>query len=282
MKILLTNDDGYDAKGIKILAHILSRYGDVTVVAPKDHQSGMAMGVDLGFHRLTYKDLGTDKDGVHWSYFDGKPASCVKFALNYPFKEGKPDVVVCGANHGTNAGAGACYSGTLGAAEEAAINDCRSIGVSLDSMDEAPDFSSVEAFFPDIFERLLKDYPEKYGIFFNINFPALPASEIKGVKIAHQGINHWEREVLEWNPEEIRSHFGINISEDNDIEPLEPGEKPFMLLGTFTDDPRNTEGADFRLNWDGWISVVPDTADMTDYAEVKRLRDLGFDRDFRK
>lgn len=282
MKILLTNDDGYMAKGIKVLAKLLSGYGEVTVVAPKHHQSGMSMGVDLGLHRLAYKDLGLDENGVRWSYFDGKPASCVKFALNYPFKDLRPDVVVCGVNHGTNAGAGACYSGTLGAAEEAALNDCRSIGVSIDSMEENPDFSCVECFFPDIFERLLKDYPGKYGIFYNINFPALPPEQIKGVQAAHQGINTWTREVLEWNPDEILEHFGINISKDKTSGPLEEGEKPFMLLGTFTDDDRNTPGADFRLNMDGWISVVPDKVDMTDYAEVERLARLGFNREFKK
>ena len=142
--------------------------------------------------------------------------------------------------------------------------------------------SCVECFFPDIFERLLKDYPGKYGIFYNINFPALPPEQIKGVKAAHQGINTWTREVQEWNPDEILEHFGINISKDKTSGPLEEGEKPFMLLGTFTDDDRNTPGADFRLNMDGWISVVPDKVDMTDYAEVERLAKLGFNREFKK
>ena len=76
MNILITNDDGYNAKGIKVLADIMKQYGNVTVIAPKHHQSGMSMAVSLGFKQIAHKDLGNG-----WHYVDATPASCVKFGL---------------------------------------------------------------------------------------------------------------------------------------------------------------------------------------------------------
>ena len=88
MKILVTNDDGYRAKGIKSLANIMKKYGEVTVVAPKTHQSGTSMAVTLGFRPIAVRDFG-DVDGVHWYYVDATPASCVKFAVDNIFTDGK-------------------------------------------------------------------------------------------------------------------------------------------------------------------------------------------------
>ena len=119
MNILITNDDGYSAKGIHVLAEIMCQFGNVTVIAPKTHQSGMSMAVSLGLKQIAYKELPDEKPGK-WSYLDATPASCVKFGLNVPFLDHFPDVVVSGINHGSNAASAACYSGTLGAAEEAA------------------------------------------------------------------------------------------------------------------------------------------------------------------
>ena len=113
MRILITNDDGYQAKGIKVLAEIMKKFGDVTVIAPKHHQSGMSMALSFGFKQIAYKELG---DG--WHYIDATPASCVKFGLNTMFLDNFPDVVVSGINHGSNAASAVCYSGTLGAAAE--------------------------------------------------------------------------------------------------------------------------------------------------------------------
>ena len=116
MRILITNDDGYQAKGIKVLADLMKKYGKVTVIAPKHHQSGMSMAVSLGFKQIAHKDLGEG-----WHYVDATPASCVKFGTNILFAENYPDVVISGINHGSNAASASCYSGTLGAAAEAMI-----------------------------------------------------------------------------------------------------------------------------------------------------------------
>ena len=159
MRILITNDDGYEAKGIKVLADIMSRFGEVTVIAPKKHQSGMSMALSLGFKQIAHKDMGNG-----WHYVDATPASCVKFGLNTMFLNDFPDVVVSGINHGSNASVASCYSGTLGAAAEAALNGIPAIGVSLDSLHPNPDFSGVSRYFGEIFAKLMDNYPDKYGI----------------------------------------------------------------------------------------------------------------------
>ena len=149
MRILITNDDGYQAKGIQVLANIMKKYGEVTVIAPKTHQSGMSMAVSLGFKQIAHKDLGNG-----WHYVDATPASCVKFGLNTIFLNQFPDVVVSGINHGSNASTASCYSGTLGAAAEAALNGIPAIGVSLDDFHVDADFTAIEKYFGNIFEKV--------------------------------------------------------------------------------------------------------------------------------
>ena len=280
MNILITNDDGYMAKGIRTLARIMRPFGNVQVIAPKTHQSGMGMAVSLGLKQIKYKDLGTDGDGVHWSYLDATPASCVKYGIN--FADPLPDVVICGINHGSNASAAACYSGTLGAAEEAALNGIPGFGVSLDSLHTDADFSCVETWFPEIFRRLMANLPEERGIFYNVNFPALAPEQIKGVRIGHQGLGRWVREFTEWNPE-LFKRFGITpevLGRSAEVE-LEEGEKLYMMVGEYVDDPANTEGADHHYMEQGYIAVTPQQVDQTHYAEKERLVRLGFNQDFR-
>lgn len=281
MNILVTNDDGYTSKGIRTLARMMRRFGDVTVISPMKHQSGMGMAVSIGLKQIRYKDLGTDKDGIRWSWLDATPASCVKFGFN--FMDPQPDVVISGINHGHNATSAACYSGTLGAAEEAALYGTPSFGVSLDSLHNDADFSCVEALFPDLFMRLMAVLPQRYGIFYNINFPDLPTELIKGIRVAHQGKGKWIKEFNEWNPE-IFKRFGIT-PESVGLSPnpvLEEGEKMFMMVGQYVDDDENQPDADNRLLEEGFITITADNLDKTDYVENKRLIDIGFNQDFSK
>ncbi len=280
MNILVTNDDGYYAGGIKSLVRILSQFGSVTVIAPKRHQSGMGMSVNIGMKPLAYKHLG-DIEGVDWSYLDASPASCVKHGFNYKFRDSKPDVVVCGINHGSNASTAACYSGTLGAAEEAAVNGVPAIGVSLDTIRPDADFAVVEKFFPEIFRKLMDNLSGRYGIFYNVNFPNIPAEEIKGVKVGRMGMGKWIREFTPWDPEIMRKH---GITEDfirnNAVVEAEEGEEILMMVGTYVDSPDNTDEADNHIIGDGYISIVAHNLDTTDYDEVKRLKDNGFNIEF--
>lgn len=280
MNILITNDDGYSAKGIHVLAEIMCQFGNVTVIAPKKHQSGMGMAVSLGLKQIAYKDLPEEKPGK-WAYLDATPASCVKYGLNVPFLEKFPDVVVSGINHGSNAASAACYSGTLGAAEEAALNGIPAIGVSLDTINPEADFSAVRKFFPDIFRKLMENMTSDPGIFYNVNFPNIPAEQIKGIRVGHQGMGRWIREFREWDPS-IYKRYGITPEDlgQSSSPKLEYGEKLYMMVGDFLDDDRNDSRADHWIMNDGYISIVPDNLDSTDYEEVERLGKTGFDIDF--
>lgn len=267
MRILITNDDGYQAKGIQVLAKIMKKFGEVTVIAPKTHQSGMSMAVSLGFKQIAHKDLGGG-----WHYVDATPASCVKFGLNTMFLGNFPDVVVSGINHGSNASTASCYSGTLGAAEEAALNGIPAIGVSLDTLDPNADFSCVEAHFGEIFEAIMNNLPSQYGVYYNVNFPDIPSDKIKGVKVGYQGKGRWVREFKEWDAKHY-AKYGLTpeMLGQSSNPVLEEGEDLYMMVGDFEDDPRNTAEADHLLVQNGYISVVAHNVDNTDYTECTRL-----------
>ena len=188
MKILISNDDGYRAGGIHALARIMSQFGEVTVVAPKYHQSAMSMAVSLGMKRLAYRELPEEGPGK-WYYLDATPASCVKFGLEYFYDNRNPDLVICGVNHGSNAATAANYSATLGATEEGALNGCKAIGVSLCNFRPDADFSLVEEFLPGILHFLLENWPEdRYGLLYNINFPNVaPTASRESASPAREG-----------------------------------------------------------------------------------------------
>ena len=268
MRILITNDDGYEAKGIHVLCQIMKQFGEVTVIAPKKHQSGMSMAVSLGFRQIAHKNLG---DG--WHYVDATPASCVKFGLNTMFLDDYPDVVVSGINHGSKAATASCYSGTLGAAEEAALNGIPAIGVSLDTLHPDADFSAVSEFFGEIFMKLMKDYPARHGVFYNVNFPNIPAGEIKGIKVGYQGLGRWVREFKEWDVKHYEK-YGLTpeMLGQSSAPALEDGEDLYMMVGDFEDDPRNTSDADHRIMAEGYISITAHNVDSTDYQEIERLK----------
>jgi 5'-nucleotidase len=267
MRILITNDDGYQAKGIQVLANIMKKYGEVTVIAPKTHQSGMSMAVSLGFKQIAHKDLGNG-----WHYVDATPASCVKFGLNTIFLNQFPDVVVSGINHGSNASTASCYSGTLGAAAEAALNGIPAIGVSLDDFHVDADFTAIEKYFGNIFEKLMSERTGKFGVYYNVNFPSIPVKEIKGIRVGYQGKGRWVREFQEWDVK-FYEKYGLTpeLLGQSSNPVLEEGEDLYMMVGDFQDDPRNNSEADHRLVKNGYISVVAHNLDCTDYEETKRL-----------
>lgn len=281
LNILLTNDDGYQAGGIKALAEIMCQFGRVTAVAPKYHQSGMSMAVSMGGKAIAYRKL-PSVNGVEWSYLDATPASCVKYGLDEIFWPEKPDVVVCGINHGSNAATAANYSGTLGAAEEAALNGILGVGVSLDTLSLDADFSAVKEYFPGIFRNILAHRPSRKGIFYNVNFPDVPASEIKGIRVGHQGMGHWEKEFKPWDTELfVRKGVSPEALGQTSFPKAEEGEKLYMMVGNFIDDsPEEDALADHHLLAEGYISITAHNIDSSDKEEIRRLGGLGFNVDF--
>lgn len=279
LKILISNDDSYTAKGIKTLVKMMKPYGDITVVAPKYHQSGMSMAVALGHKPMAARKL-SEEPGERWYYIDATPSSCVKYAIDNIYVTEKPDVVLSGINHGINAGMCAPYSGTIGAAGEAALARCPSIAVSLDDFRRDADFSVVEKLFPPLFEKLLPVVETRFGVLYNINFPQRPAEEVKGVRVTRLGRMHWEKEFQPFDPG-IYEKLGLRPLEDLGVtwrpEP-EPGEKVFAMAGDMVTDPDTPENSDQILLKQGYITITPQNIDNTDAAEMDRLKALGFEK----
>ncbi len=271
MKILVVNDDGYQAKGLQSLVKILKPYGELTVVAPKVHQSGMSMAVSLGLRPIAAKYLGRI-DGVEWHYLDATPASCSKFALDRIFgPDNLPDIIVSGINHGLNSSTAVWYSGTIGAAREGALFGIPAIGVSLDNLSHDADFSTVEKLFPPIFEKLLE--VSRKGIVYNVNFPDLSPEDIKGVKVTVQGYESWIEEFVPYDAG-LYEKFGVLAGGGNNFPPIVPeeGEEFYMMAGDVLESPDNTEFTDNYANGHGYISITPQSIDNTDFDEFRRLQ----------
>ena len=270
MKILITNDDGYDAKALLTLVSVLRRYGDLTIVAPKHAQSGMSMAVTMGYKPIAVKHFGK-RLGEDWWYLDGTPASCIKYGIDNVLFPERPDLVVSGVNHGSNAATASIYSGTIGAAMEGAVNGIPAIGVSLDTFSPDADFSCVEALLPRILDTLLENRELRYGRFYNINFPNRPAERIHGVRVTRMGYGHWEREYQDFG--QFLEERGRIPSEDDCryIARLEPGEQLYVMAGDFTDNGGNPADADHILLQQGYVTITPVNIDNTDLAELDRL-----------
>lgn len=248
-EILITNDDGIDAEGIHVLAGIMRRYGNVTVVAPLHPQSGKSAALSLDT-RLYLRQV-KDGPGLREYTFNGTPVDCVKIGINECWPEDRlPDLVVSGINHGSNCSVASLYSGTLGACIEGTVYGIPSIGFSICTHAEHPDFSPVTAFADTIMEKFFAFPPEK-GIYLNINFPPIPASEIKGIRMARRGYGRWVKEFDTYKDEEGR---------------------PFYLMaGYFEDHEKEGSIGDHTIVRDGYITIVPHRIDTTDYNEVERL-----------
>lgn len=272
MRILITNDDGYESKGIEALAHVARQFGQILVVAPKTAQSGMSMAVSMGYRPIAARKL-CSLPGEEWWYLDGTPSSCVKFGLDNVMYPEKPDLVLSGINHGSNAATAALYSGTVGAAMEAALNGIPAIAVSLDSFRTDADFSAIEQLLPGILTKLLDNFCPRYGSIYNINFPDLPASEIAGIRATTMGRAHWEHEYLPYGPEFLYERGHIPSKADVEyVENKHPDEELVVMAGDFVDDEgSDNRNADHIMMDKGYIVVTPLNLDHTDTDELNRL-----------
>ncbi|MCI2081660.1 MAG: 5'/3'-nucleotidase SurE [Bacteroidales bacterium] len=255
-KILVTNDDGIEAKGINVIAEFMRRWGNVTVVAPAKPQSAKSASVTLN-KEIALTDCGSSREengkGAISKYsFGGTPVDCVKVTMNHLFSlDSMPDLLISGINHGSNASTASLYSGTLGACAEATAYGIPSIGLSLNTCDSDPDFSSLLHFVPWIMESYVA-HPFRKGVYLNINFPYLPIEKIKGIRMGHQGAGQWIHEF------------------DMTREDREKGTVYFRMTGSFVNHD-GYDSADHLLISGGYVSIVPHLLDTTDYAESERL-----------
>lgn len=252
--ILVTNDDSVNSKGIKVLTQLMRDWGNVTVIAPKFPQSGKSMAITMD--RPLRLELLHHEDGLTIYTLDGTPVDCVKMAMHRCYLDTPPDLIVSGINHGSNASIASIYSGTLGATAEGTIYGIPSIGFSIVDHDKDADFSAAEKYIPVIMEEFLEKINLPSGTYLNINFPKLPAEQIKGIRLGHQGDGRWVREFTDR------------------VDPF--GREYFWMTGEFINmesDP-DTEG-DHVLNHNGYISVVPHKLDNTDYRALEEFRKVG-------
>ena len=252
LHILVTNDDSYNSEGIRLVAEMLSKYGDVTVVAPKYPQSGKSAALTLDAPLRCNKIASyTSRCNTTVTTYalTGTPADSVKWAANYIYPENRPQLVVSGINHGSNTSAASVYSGTLGAAAEGCLWGVPSIGISIDTHNPSPDFSGIEKYLPELLEKIIANPPAE-GTYYNINFPNLPAEKIKGIKIASQGKGRWVREY------------------EKRTDPK--GADYYWMTGNFEDLETSFSG-DHRFVAEGYISIVPHKVDNTDYSAMAEL-----------
>lgn len=186
MRILLTNDDGVYAPGLRAMRRELQKLGDVTVVAPAGEQSAVGHSITLLTPLITQEVV--DENQVPMGHaVEGRPADCVKLALLELLKE-PPDVIISGLNAGSNAGINVLYSGTVAAAVEGAFFRCTSIAVSLQTArPKPPNFPLAAEYGRRVIEQILA-HPLSKGMLFNVNIPSLERGPIRGIRVVRQNI----------------------------------------------------------------------------------------------
>lgn len=248
--ILVVNDDGITAPGIRALMESMSELGQVVVVAPDGPQSGMGHAITVG------KPLRLDKvdlyEGMEMYECSGTPVDCVKLAVNKIFKGKKPDLCVSGINHGLNNSINILYSGTMSAAVEGAIESIPSIGFSLDDYTMQADFSHCLKYVKAISRQVLQNGLPAATLL-NVNFPNTP--HIKGIRICRQANAKWAEEF---------------------DERIDPHHRPYYwLTGVFQ---MNDAGEDTDV-WaleHHYASVVPVQFDMTAHHAIPLLNNWKF------
>lgn len=248
--ILVVNDDGITAPGIKALIDVMKQLGRVVVVAPDSPQSGMGHAITIG------KPLRFDKvdlyEGIEMYKCSGTPVDCVKLAVNSVFKGKKPDLCVSGINHGLNNSINVLYSGTMSAAVEGAIESIPSIGFSLDDFTLQADFSHCLKYVKEIAQQVLQN-GLPVGTLLNVNFPNVPG--IKGIRICRQANAKW--------------------AEDFD-ERIDPYKRPYYWISGIFQVNDNGQDTDSWALDNHYVSVVPVQFDMTAHHAIPVLNSWKF------
>jgi 5'-nucleotidase len=248
--ILLTNDDGIHAPGLTALYRELLQLGEVKVVAPESEQSAVGHAISLT-NPLRVKEVALD-GGVRGWAVSGTPADCVKIALA-ELLPARPDLVVSGINLGPNVGINVLYSGTVSAATEASILGIKGVALSLNSYDQDADFAAAASLARRVLARIGDWGNWSNGICLNVNLPALPPDQVKGIRITRQDtgplVEHFERRV------DPRKHVYYWLAEINERKALDPETDCGALAA-------------------GYISITPIHHDLTNYYSLKDLRNF--------
>lgn len=245
--ILITNDDGIDAKGINALAEAMQPLGKIVVIAPKEPQSGMSQAITVK-HPLRVKKMITK--GYERYAVNGTPTDCVKLGFNQILNQ-KPDLLVSGINHGSNSSTSIMYSGTLGAALEGCLNGIPSIGFSLISFDADADFSAAITYSRRIAAMVIqKGLPAHIGL--NVNIPYIAEDKIKGIKVCRQTMGYWQEEF------------------ERRTDPS--GKDYYWLTGQFFNHEPDASDTDEWALKENYVAVVPVRTDMTCYTTLEIIK----------
>ena len=246
--ILVTNDDGIDSKGIRLLVSIMSKFGEVVVVAPDSPQSGMGHAITVGDKlRLIKSDLFEEIEAYKCS---GTPADCVKIAKHHILKNKKIDLITSGINHGSNSSISVLYSGTMSAAIEGAIENTPSIGFSLCDFDPNAHLNHSKIYIKKIVENALSNgIPDSIAL--NVNIPAISSEEIRGIKICRQANAIWEETF------------------DKRHDPY--GREYFWMVGNFVNYDKGKNNDEWAIK-NNYVSIVPCKFDLSSKKGIDFLQ----------
>lgn len=245
--ILITNDDGITAPGIRALIEVMAEIGEVVVVAPDKPQSAMGHAITINSTLYLNKVSAVDAKILEYSC-SGTPVDAVKLAVNEILGR-KPDLCVSGINHGSNCSINVIYSGTMSAAVEAAIEGIPAIGFSLLDYDWNANFEPAKGFVRKITQEVLKN-GLPVGTLLNVNFPKLETSQIKGIKICRQAKAMW--------------------AEKFDKRTTPYGKDYYWLTGEFVNQDAGEDTDVWALD-NGYVSVVPVQFDLTAHHAISTL-----------
>jgi len=242
--ILIANDDGVNARGLKSLVDAASGFGHVVVAAPAESMSGMSHAITIKTPLRAKKIHASN--GIEIYSCQGTPVDCVKLALNQLLPR-KPDLLLAGINHGSNSSSSIVYSGTMAIAMEGCINQIPSAGFSLLDYRPDADFSAASKIATKIIANMLeRGLPE--GICLNINIPAIPFRELKGIKVCRQTKGMWKEEFVK----RVDPHNG----------------EYYWLTGTYFNQEEDSDDTDEYALRHGFVSMVPIQVDMTAYNAI--------------
>ncbi|MCX2742245.1 5'/3'-nucleotidase SurE [Mangrovivirga sp. M17] len=247
--ILVSNDDGITANGIRKLVDLMKQIGEVVVVAPDSPQSGMGHAITIGNTLRLFKErIFPEVEAYKCS---GTPADCVKLGKHHVLKERTIDLVVSGINHGANTSISVLYSGTMSAAIEGAIEGTPAIGFSLCDYDPEADFDHADEWILKIAEQTLKRGLPKYTAL-NVNIPPKRIEKVKGIKVCRQANAKWE-EVFD--------------------QRRDPNGKPYFWLGgNFVNFDKGEDNDEWAIA-NNYISVVPCQFDLTAHHAINYMNE---------
>jgi 5'-nucleotidase len=250
--ILVVNDDGIHAPGIRKLIETVRSLGKVVVVAPDSPMSGMGHAITvrnpLRLHKIVKEDM-YEEYGCN-----GTPVDCIKLGEQVVLRA-KPDLMVCGINHGSNAGINIVYSGTMAAVIESAIGGVPSIGFSLLDYSHRADFSACGKYILAVCRKVLeKGLPD--GVCLNVNIPAVAEERIKGIKVCRQARSRWVEEF------DIRT---------------DPHKREYFWLTGVFEKMEDKEDTDEWALENNFVSVVPVQFDFTAHSMIEKINKWNLD-----